>query len=75
MLRNCPTFPTYWGTSLAGPALQWIGANRVRSQQGKGVDMSDKSPRKTATKKSGKSLKENRQAKKDKEQTRKELGR
>jgi hypothetical protein len=65
----------YWGTSLAGPALQWIGANRVRSQQGKGVDMSDKSPRKTATKKSGKSLKEKRQAKKDKEQTRKELGR
>ena len=42
---------------------------------GKGVDMSDKSPRKTATKKSGKSLKEKRQAKKDKEQTRKEFGR
>jgi hypothetical protein len=51
------------------------GASRLRSQQGKGVDMSDKSPRKTATKKSGKSLKEKRQAKKDKEQTRKEFGR
>jgi hypothetical protein len=37
--------------------------------------MSDKSPRKTATKKSGKSLKEKRQAKKEKEQTRKEFGR
>jgi hypothetical protein len=37
--------------------------------------MSDKSPRKTATKKSGKSLKEKRQAKKDKAQTRKEFGR
>ncbi|MHB1823302.1 MAG: hypothetical protein ACYCTL_12170 [Acidimicrobiales bacterium] len=40
---------------------------------GKGVDMTDKSPRKAATKKSGKSLKEKRQAKKDKEQTRKGL--
>ena len=40
---------------------------------GKGVDMTDKSPRKTASKKSGKSLKEKRQAKKDKEQTRKGL--
>ncbi len=37
--------------------------------------MSDKSPRKTATKKAGKTLKEKRQAKKDKEQTRKEFGR
>jgi hypothetical protein len=62
-------------TSVAGLSLRWIGASRVRSQQGKGVDMSDKSPRKTATKKSGKSLKEKRQAKKDKEQTRKEFGR
>jgi hypothetical protein len=35
--------------------------------------MSDKSPRKTASKKSGKSLKEKRQAKKDKEQARKPL--
>ena len=31
----------------------------------------DKSPRKTASKKSGKTLKEKRQTKKDKEQTRK----
>jgi hypothetical protein len=37
--------------------------------------MSDKSPRKTASKKSGKSLKEKRADKKDKEQTRKGLGR
>jgi hypothetical protein len=37
--------------------------------------MTDKSPRKIASKKSGKSLKEKRQAKKDKEQTRKSLGR
>jgi hypothetical protein len=42
-------------------------------QAGKGADMTDKSPRKTASKKSGKSLKEKRQVKKDKEQTRKGL--
>ena len=45
----------------------------VRSRQGRGADMTDKSPRKTASKKSGKSLKEKRQAKKDKEQARKGL--
>ncbi len=37
--------------------------------------MSDKSPRKTASKKSGKTLKEKRQDKKEKEQTRKGLTR
>jgi hypothetical protein len=37
--------------------------------------MADKSPRKNLSKRSGKSLKEKRQAKKDKEQTRKGLGR
>lgn len=37
--------------------------------------MADKSPKKTASKKSGKTLKEKRQAKKDKEQTRKGIGR
>ena len=42
---------------------------------GKGADMTDKSPRKTTSKKSGKSLKEKRQAKKAKEQTRKGLSR
>ena len=41
----------------------------------KGVDVADKSPRKTASKKSGKTLKEKRQAKKDKEQARKGIGR
>ncbi len=35
--------------------------------------MSDKSPRKTATKKTGKSLKEKRMDKKDKEQSKKGL--
>ena len=35
--------------------------------------MADKSPRKTASKKSGKSIKEKRQDKKDKEQSRKGL--
>ena len=35
--------------------------------------MTDKSPRKTTSKKSGKTLKEKRQAKKDKEQGRKGL--
>jgi hypothetical protein len=47
----------------------------VRSPQGKDADMSDKSPRKTASKKSGKTLKEKRQDKKEKEQTRKGLTR
>ena len=47
----------------------------VRLQLGKGVDMTDKSPRKTTSKKSGKSLKEKRQVKKDKEQARKPLAR
>jgi hypothetical protein len=37
--------------------------------------MTDKSPRKAASKKSGKSLKEKRQIKKDKEQRRKPLAR
>jgi hypothetical protein len=37
--------------------------------------MTDKSPRKSASKKSGKSLKEKRQDKKDKELSRKTLGR
>jgi hypothetical protein len=37
--------------------------------------MTDKSPRKTASKKPGKTLKEKRQAKKDKEQTRKGVSR
>jgi hypothetical protein len=37
--------------------------------------MADKSPRKTASKKSGKSLKEKRQVKKEKEESRKGLGR
>ncbi len=37
--------------------------------------MTDKSPRKTASKKSGKSLKEKRQAKKEKELARKPMAR
>lgn len=37
--------------------------------------MTDKSPRKTASKKPGKTLKEKRQAKKEKEHDRKGLGR
>ena len=58
-----------------GPSLVRCGKVRigVRSREGKGADMSDKSPRKTASKKSGKSLKEKRQAKKDKEQAHKPL--
>jgi hypothetical protein len=43
----------------------------VRSTYGKGVDVMDKSPRKTASKKSGKTLKEKRQAKKHKQENRK----
>lgn len=41
---------------------------------GKGAGMTDKSPRKAASKKSGKSLKEKRQDKKEKKQTRKGIG-
>ena len=40
----------------------------------KGVDMADKSPRKITAKKSGKSLKEKRQIKKDKVRLHKGLG-
>ena len=49
--------------------------DRGRVEPRKGVHMTDKSPRKTASKKSGKTLKEKRIAKKDKEQTRKGLTR
>lgn len=40
---------------------------------GKGADMTEKSPRKASAKKSGKSLKEKRQDKKDKAETKKGL--
>ena len=40
----------------------------------KGVDMAEKSPRKVTSKKSGKTLKEKRKDKKDKQQGRKGLG-
>ena len=52
-----------------------MGADGKRSTvvTGKGADMTDKSPRKTASKKSGKTLKEKRQAKKDKVQAHKPL--
>ena len=58
---------------LGPPHPLWESENRSTVAIGKGADMSDKSPRKTASKKSGKSLKEKRQAKKDKEQTHKPL--
>ena len=63
--------------SLHLHADAWVRQRREQGTvaTGKGVDMSDKSPRKTATKKAGKSLKEKRLAKKDKEQARKEFGR
>ena len=67
----------YWGNSLAGLALRngLVPAEYGRSRKRGLTCPQPKSPRKTATKKSGKSLKEKRQAKKDKEQTRKEFGR
>ncbi len=43
-------------------------------QFGKGVDVADKSPRKASPKKAGKTLKEKRQVKKDKDRTRKGMG-
>jgi hypothetical protein len=52
-----------------------IGGREEYAHYREGGIMTDKSPRKTASKKSGKSLKEKRQAKKDKEQTRKGLTR
>ena len=48
-------------------------ARRVGFEDRKGVDMADKSPRKVASKKSGKTLKEKRRDKKDKQQVRKGL--
>jgi hypothetical protein len=42
--------------------------------RGKGVDMAEKSPRKVASKKSGKTLKEKRKEKKEKQDVRKGLG-
>ena len=49
-------------TGLAGTPADFRGT----VQTGKGADMSDKSPRKSVSKKPGKTLKEKRQAKKDK---------
>ena len=59
---------------MPGPVGR-VGDTGVRFSQGRGSTMTDKSPRKTASKKSGKTLKEKRVAKKDKEQARKGLGR
>ena len=47
------------------------GAGRLEPR--KGVDKADKSPRKVASKKSGKTLKEKRKDKKEKQQVRKGL--
>ena len=48
--------------------------NGSRMPRRKGVDMADKSPRKVASKKSGKTLKDKRKEKKEKQETRKGLG-
>jgi hypothetical protein len=59
----------------ATPPLRKQGFTKSpgRLQQRKGVDMADKSPRKVASKKSGKTLKEKRKDKKEKQQVRKGL--
>ena len=54
--------------SPGGAPCDWTRSTLLAWEGG---DLMDKSPRKTASKKSGKTLKEKRQAKKDKEQTRK----
>jgi hypothetical protein len=51
---------------MPGPVGR-VGDTGVRFSQGRGSTMTDKSPRKTASKKSGKTLKEKRQAKREKE--------
>jgi len=56
-----------------GTIARQVASTGLRCRVRKGVDMADKSPRKVASKKSGKTLKEKRQAKKDKVQTRKGL--
>jgi hypothetical protein len=63
------------GALLWGPHQRPVWCDGIRSTvaTGKGADMTDKSPRKTASKKSGKSIKEKRQAKKDKQQNHKPL--
>jgi hypothetical protein len=60
---------------MDGRPRLWAAGSGLRSGSGKGADMTDKSPRKAASKKSGKSLKEKRQAKKEKEDTKKSFAR
>jgi hypothetical protein len=64
------------GVRGAGPTgcAARLADTRSTLRGGKGVDMADKSPRKAASKKSGKSLKEKRQAKKEKESGRRGVG-
>ena len=61
--------------TLTDDRTHGAGGQEEYARPREGGTMTDKSPRKTASKKSGKSLKEKRQAKKDKEQTRKGLTR
>lgn len=68
-----PRLGLSWQTTAGrvSPAGPWLHCPRVRSGGERGVDMADKSPRKIASKKSGKTLKGKRQEKKDKQQVRK----
>jgi hypothetical protein len=60
------------------PFLRALGRRRILPRSSmpprEGVGMADKSPRKIASKKSGKTLKEKRKDKKEKQQVRKGLG-
>ena len=65
--------PTSGRPNLARPPADPVDIG-VDCCSRKGVDMADKSPRKVASKKSGKTLKEKRKDKKDKQQSRKGPG-
>ena len=68
--------PSWLGAFRLGhlPPVSSCSADDSRMLRRKGVDMADKSPRKVASKKSGKTLKEKRKEKKDKQEVRKGLG-
>ncbi len=72
VLGSSPSSAVRWSTDVAHRGA--YGASMSSLQFGKGVDVADKSPRKASPKKAGKTLKEKRQVKKDKDRTRKGMG-
>ncbi|MHB1711328.1 MAG: hypothetical protein ACYCV7_07990 [Acidimicrobiales bacterium] len=71
LLASGPGEPVVRVPSARNQNAKYVQSFEVWFHQGRGIDMTDKSPRKAASKKPGKTLKEKRQAKKEKGQTRK----